>query len=388
MGGSRCDSFALGIALVLTGCGMIGRPLAHPLEHPSAATIALAPDVGCAYDSFDCNPPVRDVIGQIARLRQRGEALGFHPGVMADPPTRVRHWQSIQRMAGAYSNYLLLTRAKRSASDAVVEVVRLASRDTDGGRLRSNRSGGRGLDVTAPPATDCVVDNVHARSAHPHAGGAQLAGKVLAVPLEGNGLGSRVELFDLSDPARAASIGVIAHEVPGGISSEAGTAALAKLADGSFVLLIGRRDARTLDFYQSTTTNIRATRWRYLDSWHARDLRTAIGDAHFGDYQNLQLIAGTDHRLYLVGTHQHGLVFGSQWVDLFVVEGSRSITITKLAKRRVQCRNGSMQCNLDAGGGVYIDPAGTLIVYGVDHASNGPSTTGLRTPGTIKLTEF
>jgi hypothetical protein len=364
------------------GCMLLDPP---PVAHPTEGV--LEPDTACTYDSFDCNPAVHDVIGQIASLRQRGVALGFNPGAMTDPPTRWRHWQSIQRMAGAYSNYLLLTRAKRRARDAVVEVVRLASCGTDGGRLRSNRRI-RGGGTTAPPATDVVVDNVYARGAHPHAGGAQLAGKVLAVPLEGHGLGSRVELFDLSNPVHATSIGVVSHDVPGGTSDEAGTAALAKLVDGTFVLVIGRRNVRTLDFYQSTTTDIRATGWQYLDTWHARELRTTIEDRRFGSYQNLQLIAGTDQRLYLVGTHQQGIVRATQWVDLFVVTGSRSVTITKVAKRRVQCRNGGVQCNLDAGAGVYIDPAGALIVYGVEHEHGGPRATGPHATASVRLTEF
>ncbi len=98
----------------------------------------LTADVGCAYDSFECNPAINDVPGQLRAMRDRGAPLGFHRGVLA-APSRSHHWQSIQRMPGAYSNHLVITRSTALAADADVGVVQLASRATSGGALQSNR---------------------------------------------------------------------------------------------------------------------------------------------------------------------------------------------------------------------------------------------------------
>lgn len=335
----------------------------------------LVADVGCAYDSFDCNPAVADVAGQLLSIRATGSALGFGRGVMT-APTRDHHWQSVQRMAGAHSNYLLVTRSTSRVDDADLGIVQLASRGTDGGLLESNRIAG-----AAPPEHDRIVAKVFSETAHTHAGGTQLMGKILAVPLEDNIAGSQVALYDVSAPEQPRQIGLVDHAMPDGRSSEAGTVGLVRLDDGRYLLVIGRRDARTLDFYRSTTTDIRATAWAFHDTWGVDELRTTIDDDNFGAYQNLQLIAGADGALYLIGLHEDGLLFRSHWVDLFDVRGATDLTLTKIAKRRLDCDGAGEPCNLDAGGGSYIDPSGRMILYGIEHASTGPASS-------VKLMEF
>jgi hypothetical protein len=341
-GGTGCCFL---IAAALVGCGPRARSMSADV-HPGVITPPLRADASCRYDSFDCNPAVEDVPGQIAMLPSDGTVLGFHRGSMA-ALTWSRHWQGIQRLSGAHANHLVLTRSTSRPSDADMGVVRL------GGGLTDGR----------------VVGNVHSRTQHTHAGGAQLLGKVLAVPMEENAPGSRVELFDLSDPENPSPMGMVEHVVAAGRSiADAGTASFARLADHRFLLVIGRRDARTLDFYLSTATDLRATSWAFVDSWSHHDLRTTIGDATFGAYQSLQLVAGADSRLYLVGMHEDGLVFPAHWVDLFLVERAGAFSITKLAKRRLECGGA---CSLDAGAGVYVDPEGALVVYAVERTGHG-----------------
>jgi len=335
----------------------------------------LEPDVTCRYGAADCNPAIDDVIGQVTTLSTRGEPLGFHLGVLA-APTRDRHWQSIQRLPGS-SHYMVVTRSTDRPEDADVGVVHLASAD-GAGRMRSNRLGALG---DAPPSEDAGIIAIASQTDHTHAGGTQLAGQVLAVPLEAGLPGSQVELFDLGNPERPRSIGIVDHVVPEGASSQAGSVALAKLADGSFLMVIGRRDARTLDFYRSTSRELRTTTWKFADSWSADELQTTIADENYGDYQNLQLLAGTDRRLYLVGTHEDGVINRTQWIDLFALEGIDEMSLVKVGKRRVSCARVRVQCNLDAGAGIYIDPTGALIVYGIEHAADGPA-------GSVKMMEF
>jgi hypothetical protein len=372
---------ATAIVLSAAGCALDGDRAPDGDEAPPVAiAVEPRPYGGCAYDSFDCNPAIDDVAGQVARLDDRGEVLGFHRGVAGDP-SRSQHWQSIQRLAGPASNYLVATRSTEDAADADLAIAHLASRDTSGARLRSNRvDSDLPPSYVAPPSDDRVVANRHADTDHTHAGGTQLLGRVLAVPLERDADGTQVELFDLTNPETPSSISLVAHVVPEGASSEAGTASLAKLACGRYLLVVGRSDARILDFYVSTGSSIRASAWIFVDSWHRDEIETAIGDDTFAAYQNLQLVGGTDDRLYLIGTHH-------DWVDAFLVEnpaaadGYTDVSLTKLAKHRLACTQGAVECDLDAGGGIYIDPAGALIVYGIEHANDGPA-------GSIRMMEF
>jgi hypothetical protein len=158
--------------------------------------------------------------------------------------------------------------------------------------------------------------------------------------------------------------------------------------------VIGRRDASELDFYLSTGFDLANTAWTFLDTWSEGELRTRIDDTEFASYQNLQLVAGQDRRLYLVGMDHQGLIAGRDWVDLFVVDnawfgaGASDVAITKIGKRTLDCVRGGRQCNLDAGGGVYVDPEGKLILYAVEHDNDGPSPTGDPSDGSVKLMEF
>jgi hypothetical protein len=82
-----------------------------------------------------------------------------------------------------------------------------------------------------------------------------------------------------------------------------------------------------------------------------------------------------------VGTNRSG---DADFVDLFLLENSGStVAITKLAKRRLFCRDPLRvrQCDLIAGGGVYVTPSGRLLVYATEHDNDGPQ-------GTVKAEEF
>ncbi|MDB4964132.1 MAG: hypothetical protein JWP01_4131 [Myxococcales bacterium] len=361
---------AIGLACVVSALGCRVPRIAERTD-PCVGSECLRPDVTCAYDSADCNPAVADVAEQVRTLRDHGGTLGFHLRAMP-APSRWNHWQSIQRMAGSSSNVLLATRSTPRPADADLAVIELGSRSTDGGALGANRDG------EAPPASDQVIAAMASATSYTHAGGTQLLGKLLAVPLERDVRGSQVELVDLQTPSHPVSVGAIQHTVADGTSGEAGTASMARLADGHFLLAIGRRDARILDFYRSTTTSVHATEWKLWDTWHVDELTTAIGEDDYGDYQNLNLIAGTDGRLFLLGLHEDGILRRSQWIDLFEIGGGREVTLTKVAKRRLQCASG---CNLDAGGGSYIDARGRLIVYGIEYTNSGPGAS-------VRVVEF
>ena len=153
------------------------------------------------------------------------------------------------------------------------------------------------------------------------------------------------------------------------LSDEAGTATLGKLANGHFLLIIGRSNANTLDFYVSTGTDLRTTGYTWFDTWDEDELTG--DDSEFGNYQNLSFVAGCDGTLFLVGTHRSFVGgFGDDFVDLFTVTNGLGddVAIHKVAKKKLTCAG---NCDFDAAGGVYVDPGGQLYVYGTTHDNDG-----------------
>ncbi len=141
-------------------------------------------------------------------------------------------------------------------------------------------------------------------------------------------------------------------------------------------------------------TDLRTTTFEHFDTWNEGEIQTELcttrpcscpsvilgTDCEFGNYQNLNFVNQCDGTLFLVATHNNLAVgLGDDFVDLFRVENGagNAVRITKVAKKHVFCSyNGPNHCNLDAAGGVYVDPAGQLYLYGTEHDNDGPSVDG------------
>ncbi|WNG58949.1 hypothetical protein F0U59_32625 [Archangium gephyra] len=319
-------------------------------------------------------------------LRDHGDVLGFHP--IGDPVTLSHHWQGIQRLPGAGGRYLAVSQSGKTKAFTVVE---MGSRNTDGARFRSNRLEPHiSYPATLPPGSDqAITDAWFWDMSYTHAGGMQASGNLLAVPLESSpsGENGRVVFYDMATPWSPVRLPVSQW----GQTQDAGTASLAKLSDGRFLLILGRADANNLEFYRSAGGDLRSADAGFvpLDNWNEGELRSAIGDREFGDYQNLDLVTQCDGSLFLAGTHLN-IATGEDWIDLFrLTEESGQAVITKVAKKHLYCGYPSpgydsgtnRQCNLDAAGGVYVDPWGQLIVYGTEHDNDGPGSS-------VKMMEF
>ena len=172
-----------------------------------------------------------------------------------------------------------------------------------------------------------------------------------------DGPGSKVVFYDLSNPEQPVRLANEVDHTP--LSDEAGTATLGKLANGHFLLIIGRSNANTLDFYVSTGTDLRTTSYAWFDTWHEDELTG--DDSEFGNYQNLSFVAGCSGMLFLAGTHRSYVGgFGDDFVDLFTVTNGpgEDVAIHKVAQKQLICRG---NCDFDAAGGVYVDPGGQLL---------------------------
>ena len=269
---------------------------------------------------------------------------------------------------GGGGRYVAISRSLEDEStDVSFVVVEMASRDPDALRFRSNRlDPSWSIALTAPPVRDRVVRTMPHEAGFLHAGGMQALGNVLAVPFE-TGPGSKVVFYDLSDPEQPVRLDNEVDHTP--LSDEAGTATLGKLANGHFLLIIGRSNANTLDFYVSTGTDLRTTGYAWFDTWHEDELTG--DDSEFGNYQNLSFVAGCGGTLFLAGTHRSYVGgFGDDFVDLFAVTNGTGddVAIHKVAQKQLICRG---NCDFDAAGGVYVDPGGQLYVYGTTHDNDG-----------------
>ncbi len=341
----------------------------------SADTPQLAAWAPCPWGSADCNACVADAVGAINRLRSHGDALGFHMNGTPDV-TFGKHWQGVQRLMTGAGRYLAISRSiENESTDVSFVVVEMATRGGEGLRFRSNRlNPDHSIFNTAPPVSDRVVWSEPHEAGFDHAGGMQLLGNVLAVPFEGISPGSGVVFYDVANPLQPVRLSnIVPHVVFGGVvSPEAGTATLAKLANGSFLLVIGRADANTLDFYVSTGTDPRTTGYQWFDTWDEDELTG--DDSEFGNYQNLNFVAQCDGTLFMVGTHRDSTT-GNDFIDLFRVtnDAVNDVAIEKVAKKHLTC-NGN--CDFDAAGGIYVDHVGQLYVYGTTHDNDGAPVHG------------
>lgn len=337
---------------------------------PAPASVPeLRGDVSDAWGADESNPCVPDVGTALSSLEPEGDRLGFHLNGAPDLSRWGRHWQGIQRAAGAGGRYLFLS---RSGAGVVLVVVRLGSRPASDGRLGPDPP----MPDGPPPAEDAVVAEVPGEAGRTHAGGIQLIGSVLALPLDGHG-GSEVVFYDVARPSDPRRLAVMDHGDVGPPSDphQASAAGITRLADGRFLLVIGVHSSKALDFYVSTTTSLRDPALRF--ERFATETRGIVRG-----FQSLNLATQCDGAIYLVGTHNNGFPppsMGRDYVRWYRLERGAEGGVRFLpgGSKHVKCR----WCNFGAAGGIYLDPGGGVLVYGAGHTSRGPG-------GSISVEEF
>lgn len=357
-----------------------------------AAAPVLAGKTACPYGASDCNPCVANVVDAMNRLRTHGDVLGYRMNGAADV-TSFNHWQGVQRLMTHGGRYLAISRSVEDADVGFV-VVEMGSRDGSGARFRSNRLQPNVTAlVTPPPAEDGVVVQVPRDPEFHHAGGIQALGNFLALPVERSDVinpvtgeiiapgASKVLFYDMSDPLAPRRMATeVDHTL---LADAAGAAFIARLADDRILVGIGRGDSTVLDFYVSSGSELETAVFEPFDEWGRGEARSDLpdGDDNFAAYQSINLVTQCDGTLFLVGTHENTAIgVGRDFADTFRLENGAGddVVITKVARRHLRCEG---QCNLDAAGGVYLDPEGQILVYGTEHDNDGPD-------GSVKFSEF
>ena len=385
----------LATGLVVAACLAAAGP-------SDAAAPPLQGRTRCPWGSADCNPCVPDVLDSMHRLRSHGDIMGFHMNGAADVDVS-HHWQGVQRLMSGHGRYLAISRSVTDANVSFV-VVEMASRNADGLRFRSNRLD-PDLDnfFTPPPLADRIAWEEPRDADFKHAGGLQELGNILAVPVERGRVvnpmtgeiidpgASKVIFYDMANPLAPVRL---ANEVDhSSLADAAGAAFMARLADGRVLLGIGRADSNVLDFYVSTGTDLRTTGFVHFDTWFEGELTG--GDREFGNYQSINLVTQCDGALFLIGTHENTAIqIGRDFADTFRLTNGAGddVAIEKVAANHLVCGNrGVNHCNLDAAGGVYVDPGGQLYVYGTEHDNDGPIAGAFLCSGpacSVKFEEF
>jgi hypothetical protein len=211
-----------------------------------------------------------------------------------------------------------------------------------------------------------------------HGGGLGAIGRVLVVPYEGRG--SVIALYDMSDPIHPRILHAFDRSgVARPSSPEAASAVgITKLADGRYLMVVGAFSSKVLDFYLSEGTTLLADQiaFRWIHT-----LRGVVA----GGFQNLSLITQCDGTIFLVGTHNTSLpppALGRDFVRWYRLSNGPAgaaggIAIEAVGSRHMDCS----RCNFAAAAGLYVDPAGRLILYATEHGAGGPG-------GSVEFEEF
>jgi len=340
------------------------------------------------------NPPIANVLKEFKRIQTRGNYVGFWDrelipgkrytaGVDNDVGLQ-NHLQGIQRLR--HGKYAVVSGGDPHDLDGVgpashVFVVRI---ETAPGR---GPWGSNIIQQTFPPDGDKIVKVIGIEKRLWHAGGMQVLGDILVVPVEkSDPHKSRIVFLNLADPERPQRFvtGIDRSD------KKAAAAALTRLPNQHYVLAVW--NAGVLDFYLSKNKNLADGFADDPVSWDHADVKAGRGqDANFSDFQTINFIAQDDDRLFLIGLHNTSsfapAVPGRDYADLYsVIFPAATLTanpilrvprITKIAKRHLLCQD--RQCNMDGASGTYIDHRGRLHVY---------STWHWRSDNVLRISEF
>lgn len=352
--------------------------------HPGYVTYSASHDQAnrCAVD------PVSDIDDDIATnptyiLAYRSGMSGCGVWAPTNQLGELIHRQGIQRLDRGGANYLLVSGSVETGYEPGVEIIAMGSRSFTNYRLGS----GGVTPTTWPNCADHIVG--YLGYPYPqyrdHAGGIQVMGRYLAVPLEhtDDAFTAGFRIVDLNDPALPIwSTTILRSRGP---TTNAGAAALTRLNDSTFMVMIFGNDADEVEVFVSngTTMSLASSFWQ--SKWQES---TPSG---FEAYQNLQFITKCDGSLYLLGTHKNWWT-GKDWADLwrvtFSTDGNYNPSFSKVANANLTCKSdstgGTRYCDFAAGAGAYVDGSGRVYVYGVEHYDDAYPGTGYG----VKLREF
>ena len=358
-------------------------------------------------------------------------------------PTLTRHYQGIVRKGGAGTPDPFVSRSGNAPPECeIVEqelscdsgpgnviVVRMGSRDTSGERLRSNRlikdweiaevlpGNQTNFWPTPPDPHDAVVATVHFNGQngwtnYGHAGGMQLIGDVLAVPLshpyDGALPEDRIVFVDVSNPMVPRKLSEF--DPAPGTEFGAGQVALTPVHNRNgvglrYLLLVAGKDNRDVRLYRSRSTvpgdpdgptdlkwvcaatdpQCTPLGWDLLRSWTSGQLPawpTEGSQSH--QMFNFVRQGSLTGPLFLIATRNtesvYGLGDGTDLIYLYEAHvneygdpGEALLTFTAIKPVATNSIGGGGDTSHFTGStGLYVSPSGELILYASQHNAEGP----------------
>ena len=338
----------LGITLaVAAGCSEPLQP--RDAERPVFSQSILTGYSGaiCTGPGSDCNQCVPNVQTAFNGMPGNFAPAAFHFGTTfrwMNDPSNLHHNEGIVRLAHAGGTHFAVSRYTGEGF-AEVAFVNFASRAVfGGGRLYGNYTGDNRYYPTNDVAEGHVTNTLYA-----HAGGMQALGQVVAVGLEEATMGgiptSKVVFVNAANPG---SPGWISAEVTR--DSTSGNVGMAKLGDGTYLLMVGNYNSRQLTFYQSTGTDI-------FNPGVFNTVAT-IANPYPQNWQSSQLVTQCDGALFVVASGTGGTIDGLLRVariDPYLGY------FTGVAYKTLQQSHAYGE--LGAGGGAYVAWDGKLYYY-------------------------
>ncbi|HRW52984.1 MAG TPA: hypothetical protein P5081_08855 [Phycisphaerae bacterium] len=368
-------------------------------------------------------PMAPNVRGQLQNLKHHGEPLGYWIGD-STAPTIGDHINGMARADGPDgAPYMYVGHAEGGGE---IVVVRLASRDRDGERLRSNRLRRFANSWQTPPPPEDVVVHVIEFSvadflgsgepmSYAHPGGMQILDNVLVVALQDPSASTAADaalaVIDVADPLRPQLLEL--KTVPDTATDDiegSGAAAITRLDDGTYLitsmLKIAGKDEKTLIAWRTPTDNLRdlanpGVDLVEFDRWRASEL-TEYGDEESDweggptalglnwPFQALAFVrelpvGGDPSRLYLLAFRNStgSPSDGDDWIHLYeVFLNGGALKLDFVEKRRFYRDTTQDQMgDFSAAASAYVSPSGQLIVYSAEYTNGGPS-------GTVRFGEW
>jgi len=215
-----------------------------------------------------------------------------------------------------------------------------------------------------------------------HAGGMQVVGKYLAVPLENaEDHKSKIVFYDMTRP-----------ENPQKISTEivrpnrrCGTVSMTRLIDGHYLVVIwvdsdGQREQNRFDFYYSNGTILEKgfPTVPTTKVYHNQVVNiTQSSVKKCGTYQMVNLVNDVNGTLYLIGTWNTSsaapIINGKDYAHLLQISfntTTKKAAVNYVAEKHFYCKTGIFQplrCCFNAGAGVDIPSQDSIAIYAVTH---------------------
>ena len=211
---------------------------------------------------------VNDVERQFNSLKHHPEGLGFHLGAGAYDPTSGRHYQGIVRIPGEGPPRFVTSRngnvgdfelPGQDDQPGEINVVELASRDTNGERVRSNRMvPNESTQSTPPSAEDRVImslktgDSFLHSFTYRHLGGMQMWGQIAVIgmdrPYGANNFTGHIVLIDFSDLSDPIYLGSF------NLGHQASSVGIAPFGEGRLLLITTGNNGSPIYATRSTRT--------------------------------------------------------------------------------------------------------------------------------------